>query len=81
MSTRDFAIYIELPPPPFVRVTDLDGQKHWIPADMIQSMHETARGTELRYAGDEILMVREHGSDILFGVKRTIVVELVRILR
>ena len=57
MNVHDFALYVELAPPAFVRVTDLDGRKHWIPADMIHSMHETARGAELRYAGDETLTV------------------------
>jgi hypothetical protein len=76
-----YEIWIEAAPPPFVRVQDLDGVLHWIPAVAIRHMQAASGVTELLLDTGQTLKVREHGDDVLFSVKRTMVISLVKLLR
>jgi len=76
-----YEIWVEAAPPPFVKVKDLDGLLHWIPADAIRHMQAAGGVTELLLETGQTLKVRANGDDILFSIKRTAVISLVKLLR
>ena len=76
-----YEIWIEAAPPPFVKVKDLKGILHWIPVGAIRHIQSTDAVTELLLDTGQTLKVREHGDDVLFSIKRTMVISLVKLLR
>jgi len=76
-----YEIWIEAAPPPFVKVKDLKGVLHWIPAGAIRHMQFSDDVTELLLDTGETLTVDMHGDDVLFSVKRTLIISLVKLLR
>lgn len=76
-----YEIWVEAAPPPFVRVKDLKGVLHWIPAGAIRHMQFRDDVTELLLDTGETLTVKMHGDDVLFSIKRTLIISLVKLRR